>query len=62
LKSKATRIRTVYTVGPVPHQKLNIMMVRPGLHLVTFTGVKLNINSRPAIFWQCNQDTEPEIH
>jgi len=30
----------------------------------TFTGVKLNNNwtqnSRPAIFWQCNQDTEPE--
>jgi len=32
----------------------------------TFTGVKLNNNgtklSRPAIFWQCNQDIEPKLH
>jgi len=32
----------------------------------TLTGVKLNNNcrqySRPAIFWQFNQDTEPELH
>jgi len=32
----------------------------------TLTGIKLNNNraqySRPAIFWQCNQDTEPELH
>jgi len=39
---------------------------RPGLHLRTLTGVKLNNNwtqySRPAICWQCNQDTEPELH
>jgi len=32
----------------------------------TLTGVKLNNNwtqySRPEIFWQCNQDTEPKLH
>jgi len=32
----------------------------------TLTGVKLNNNSTqyssPEIFWQCNQDTEPELH
>jgi len=32
----------------------------------TLTGVKLNNNwtkySRPAIFWQCNQGTKPELH
>jgi len=35
----------------------------PDLHLALLTGVKLNNNrtqySRPAIFWQCNQDTDP---
>jgi len=32
----------------------------------TLTGIKLNNNwtqnSKPAIFWQRNQDTEPELH
>jgi len=40
--------------------------LRPGLHLPSLTGVKLNNNrtqhSRPEIFWQCNQGSELELH
>jgi len=44
----------------------NYLILRPGLHLAYTHRRKvekqLNTNSRPEIFWQCNQDTEPELH
>jgi len=41
-------------------------VLRPVYTWRTVTGVKLNNNwtqySSPEFFWQCNQDTEPELH
>jgi len=43
-----------------------VLIVSPVYTWRTLTGVKLNNNRTqyfwPAIFWQCNQGTEPELH